>query len=122
MVICESDKSSKLCVLSRDQYIKAGLEHCKGDLEISLTDVKRLQKYVNANVDWLHDIFATGEFWGHQDRIKNSCTDLGAQAAPLRLLIKDHKEYDPSSGKAIPTRPVVNGKGGFNSHLSEETR
>ena len=62
LVICETDKSSKLCVLSRDQYIKSGLQHCQSDLEISLTDVKRLQKYVNSNVEWLHDIFNTGDF------------------------------------------------------------
>ena len=45
--------------------------------------------------------------------------DLGAQAAPLRLLIKDHKQYDPSSGNALPSRPVVNGRSGYNNHLSE---
>ena len=27
LVICESDKSSKLCVLSRDQYIASGNKH-----------------------------------------------------------------------------------------------
>ena len=27
LIICETDKSSKLCVLSRDQYIASGLQH-----------------------------------------------------------------------------------------------
>ena len=63
IVICESDKSSKLCVLSKDQYLASGSQHCQKDLKISLTDVKRLQTYVNANVDWLHEIFETGTFW-----------------------------------------------------------
>ena len=45
--------------------------------------------------------------------------DFGAQVAPLRLLIKDHKPYDPTSKKPIPSRPVVNGKSGYNCHLSE---
>ena len=62
IVICESDKSAKLCVLSKEQYIAAGLEHCKNDLEVSGTDVKRLQTYVNANVQWLHEIFCSGSF------------------------------------------------------------
>ena len=108
-----------MCVISKKQYIDSGLEHCKNDLEISLTDVIRLQKYVNANVDWLNDIFGTGEFWGHEDRVKASSIDLGAQAAPLRLLLKDHKPYDLSSGLPVPSRPVVNGKSGYNCHLSE---
>ena len=60
IVICESDKSAKLCVLSKEQYIAAGLKHCKNDFEVS--DVKRLQTYVNANVQWLHEIFCSGSF------------------------------------------------------------
>ena len=118
IIICESDKSSKLCVLSRPQYIASGNVHFSKDLEISLTDVIRLQKYTNANVEWLLDIFGTGSFWGHESRIKSSSVDLGAQAAPLRLLLKDHKPWSVESGKEIPSRPVVNGKSGYNSHLS----
>ena len=119
IVICESDKSAKLCVLSKQQYLASGIEHCRKDLEISLHDVARLQKYVNSNVEWLHDILGTGSFWGHQDRIRTSSIDFGAQAAPLRLLLKDHKPWSKDSGKPIPSRPVVNGKAGYNNHLSE---
>jgi len=70
-------------------------------------------------VKWYHDIFEAGSHWGHQQRIRNSSQDLGAQAAPLRLLIKDHKPWDGLSNKPIPSRPVVNGKSGYNCHLSE---
>ena len=119
LVVCELDKSAKLCVLTRDQYLAAGYEHCKDDLEVSATDVKRLQKYVNAHVEWLHEIFDTGSFWNHEDRIISSSRDEGSQVAPLRLLLKDHKAWDPNSGKVIPSRPVVNGSAGFNCHLSE---
>ena len=92
IIICESDKSSKLCVLSREQYLSSGQQHCSKDLEISPTEVVRLQKYVNAHVEWLNDIFGASTFWNHQDRIRISSMDLGAQAAPLRLLLKDHKK------------------------------
>ena len=119
IVVCESDKSVRVCVMSREQYLAAGFEHCKKDLEVSHTEVKRLQKYVNANVEWMHEIFGSGSFWGHEERIISSSNDAGSQVAPLRLLIKDHKQYNPASDKVIPTRPVVNGKGGFNCHLSE---
>jgi len=61
----------------------------------------------------------TGSFWGHEDRIRTSSLDLGCQAAPLRLLLKDHKPWNPDSGKEIPSRPVVNAKAGYNCHLSE---
>ena len=69
LVVCESDKSAKLCVLTKEQYLAAGFEHCKDDLEVSAVDVKRLQRYVNAHVEWLHEIFDTGSFWNHEDRI-----------------------------------------------------
>ena len=81
--------------------------------------LKRLQKYLNANVEWIHEILETGSFWGHEERIKTSSADLGAQAAPLRLLLKDHKPYDMNSNDPIPSRPVVNGRAGYNCHLSE---
>ena len=119
LVVCESDKSSKLCVLSRAQYLASGMQHCNKDLEISITDVARLQKYVNSHVEWFNDIFGTGTFWGHEDRIRISTSDLGAQVAPLRLLLKDHKSWSKSSDKPIPSRPVVNGRAGYNNHLSE---
>ena len=119
LVVCETDKSSKLAVLSRDQYLASGLVQCSKDLEVNLSEVTRLQNFVNANVDWMHQIFGTGEFWGHQDRIRNSSSDEGSQVAPLRLLIKDHKNWDIASGKPPPSRPVCNGKSGYNCYLSE---
>ena len=37
----------------------------------------------------------------------------------MKVLIKDHKDWKFGSGKTIPSRPVVNGRGGYNTHLSE---
>ena len=119
LVICETDKSSKLAVLSRKQYLDSGSAHCRKDLEVSLVEISRLQKYVNANVDWMHDILGTGEAWGRQERIRNSSNDQGSQVAPLRLLVKDLENWLKSSGNPPPSRPVCNGKSRYNCHLSE---
>ena len=35
------------------------------------------------------------------------------------LLVKDHKHWDIESGKPVPTRPVVSGSRGVNTHISE---
>ena len=35
------------------------------------------------------------------------------------LLVKDHKQWDPESKTPVPTRPVVSGNRGINTHLSE---
>ena len=37
----------------------------------------------------------------------------------MALLIKDHKDYNPDSNAPIPSRPVVSGNRGVNTHLSE---
>ena len=35
------------------------------------------------------------------------------------ILIKDHKQWTPEKGGVIPSRPVVSGSRGINTHLSE---
>ena len=86
---------------------------------MNITEVTRLQKYVNSHVNWLHEILGTGEYWNHSERIKHSSSDEGSQVAPLRLMIKDHKSWVEDSGKPPPSCPVCNGKAEFNCHLSE---
>ena len=41
------------------------------------------------------------------------------EACPLWLLFKDHKNWTSSKGTPPPTRPVMGGNGGMNTHLSE---
>ena len=41
------------------------------------------------------------------------------EACPLWLLFKDHKLWESSKGTAPPTRPVMGGNSGMNTHLSE---
>ena len=49
---------------------------------------------------------------------KNIC-DMGEQICPMVLLIKDHKGWSPEMNTPLPSRPVVSGNCGLNSHLSE---
>ena len=37
----------------------------------------------------------------------------------MALLIKDHKDYNMDSNAPVPSRPVVSGNRGVNTHLSE---
>ena len=41
------------------------------------------------------------------------------ETCPLWLLFKDHKNWTSSKGGSPPTRPVMGGNSGMNSHLSE---
>ena len=74
-IVCKTDKSAKLAVLSRERYLSSGLVHCNKDLEVNITEVTRLQKFVNSHVNWVHEILGTGEYWNHSERIKHSSSD-----------------------------------------------
>ena len=43
----------------------------------------------------------------------------GAEIPEMVLLLKDHKKWSPESGAPVPSRPVVSGNKGLNTHLSE---
>ena len=57
LCIAQSDKSSRLCVLSRKQYLESGATHTDKDREITWRDIKQLQNQVNSNVWWAAKIF-----------------------------------------------------------------
>ena len=40
IIVCQSDKSSRMCVLTRQQYIEPGTAHTKNDKEIGWDHVK----------------------------------------------------------------------------------
>ena len=98
IIITETDKSKKFCVLTNEQYYAAGLKHTKNDEKVSCEQVKSVQNYVNDHCMWLRKIFGVGMCWGHEERIGNSMTDRGEVVAPLYLLIKDHKGWTQESG------------------------
>ena len=95
LVVVPTDKSSKFAVLRPDQYIGSGMKHVKGDKVISVDEVSKIQKTVNAHVNWLNTIFNTGADWKQQDRMGVNTHDEGAQTCGLHLLIKDHKMWSP---------------------------
>ena len=119
IVVTETDKSRRFCVLTAQQYIDSGEKHIKNDCEINYEELHSIQKSVNDHGVWLRRIFGIGSNWGHEGRIGNSMTDKGEVVAPLYLLIKDHKGWSFEDGTPPPSRPVCSGNQGFNRHLSD---
>ena len=119
LIITETDKSKRFCVLKRDQYYESGAKHTKDDIELSWDQVHSIQKVVNDHCKWLRKIFGVGLNWGHEDRFNSNMVDRGEIVAPLYLLIKDHKGWLVDSKTPPPSRPVCSGNQGFNRHLSE---
>ena len=52
-------------------------------------------------------------------RMNNNIQGTSMEVPEMVLLVKDHKEWDSSSNKPVPTRPVVSGSRGVNTHISE---
>ena len=119
IVVTETDKSRRFCVLKKSQYTEAGQKHTSKDMKISYSHLHSVQKLVNDHSKWLKKIFNIGCEWGHEERIAASMTDKGEVVSPLYLLIKDHKQWRPEDGTPSPSRPICSGKAGFNRHISE---
>ena len=116
--IAQTDKSGRLAIMTSEQYLLAGEKHTKKDKEISWKEVKNLQKHVNNNVWWLAEIIGYSKE-KNKARMMENLIDHGMEVPSMKILIKDHKQWSFESGNVLPSRPVVNGRAGFNTHLSE---
>ena len=119
IIVCDTDKSKRFSILTKDQYLASGLKHTEKDIEIQPHQVKQIQSVVNDHVWWLKNITNCGANWKHESRMDKNIVDKGEQVCPMVLLIKDHKGWTHESGTPPPSRPVVSGNCGLNSHLSE---
>ena len=119
LVVCDTDKSKRFCVMTPDQYLKSGYVHTSKDLEISPSQIARVQNHVNDHTWWLKNITNCGSNWRHEDRMCKNVLDKGEQVCNMVLLVKDHKNWKPGSDSPPPSRPVVSGNTGLNCHLSE---
>ena len=91
LIVTETDKSKRFCIMTREQYVKSGEKHTSKDVIVGPDQFKKVQKCVNSHCEWLSQIFKCGENWQHNDRIVNSMSYESEAVAPLYLLIKDHK-------------------------------
>ena len=119
VIITETDKSKKFCVMKKDQYILSGQKHTAKDSVVTIEQARKIQKIVNGHSGWLANIFQYGENWHHSERVVSSMIDNSESIAPLYLLIKDHKNWSETSGEPPPSRPVCSGNSGMNKQLSE---
>ena len=119
LVVTETDKSKRFCLLTREQYLESGKKHVQKDVEIQPHDLLQIQSNVNTHCEWLSQIFNVGANWEQSERAGNNFIDKSESVAPMYLLVKDHKGWSESHGCAPPSRPVCSGLRGFNKHLSE---
>ena len=118
IMVTSTDKSSRMAVLSTDQYLKSGFEHTTKDEKVSWNMIKYFQNQVNSHVWWLSKILGYCE-GTDPGRMNKNLSDDGFEVPELAILIKDHKSWTFGTNKAVPSRPIVNGSKSLNSHLSE---
>ena len=115
LLICQTDKSGRFCVMDKEQYRMAGHEHTAKDRKISAEEHGEIQRAVNGHMRWWGGIWNLGSNWGQEERSLNNILNYGLVCCPLTLLVKDHKVWD-----VVPkVRPVMGGNVGGNAGMSE---
>ena len=118
LYITSTDKSSRFAILNREQYLQAGNVHTSKDKKIGWNHVKYLQSQVNAHMWWLAKIVGYSKDT-NPARMNRNIQGSSMEVPEMVLLVKDHKCWNPESKDPVPTRPVMSGNKGINSHLSE---
>ena len=116
LIVCQTDKSGRLCVMPMELYIEAGDTHVSKDLVVNDKFVRGTQKKLNGHVSMWIKCLNMGESWKHTDRLRQTQINHSCLVPPLYLLIKDHKRYSGSGPP--PTRPVCGAVNGMDVHLS----
>jgi hypothetical protein len=68
LVVCQTDKSGRLCVLTRDQYLQAGMVHIKNDKKVTNEEQEEIERAVNGHVMWWGAICDLGSAWSQESR------------------------------------------------------
>ena len=103
IVIINTDKSSKLCVMKREDYLVLGEAHVGKDRVIEREEVIRRERTLNNHSLSWSKMWGTGRDHGHEDRVRASKVSNSENRAELYLSYKDHKKVP---GK---TRPIATG-------------
>ena len=117
-MITTTDKSGRMAILTKQQYLEAGNCHTIKDRKVLWPEIKQLQKNINNHTWWVSHIVGNCKNTNPQRMIKN-IQDYSHQIPEMQILVKDHKQWSEDSKKAIPSRPVLSGNNCINMHLSE---
>ena len=72
IIICETDKSGKLCAVTRSAYLEMGLKHTVGDVEILNDEINKIQAKLRGHTSMWCKMAGVGSNWNHDKRIKDS--------------------------------------------------
>ena len=115
IIVCQTDKSGRFCILTREQYREAGNVHASKDRKVNIEEQAEIERALNGHMRWWNVIWSQGESWSQESRCLANLLNHGLGACPMTLLVKDHKIWD-----VIPkTRALMGGNDGGNVGISE---
>ena len=118
IMVCQTDKSGKLCVMPMEMYIEAGERHTKNNKEVDDIFVKETQKKLNGHVSMWIKATDMGGDWKHGERHRDSQIAWSCLVPPMYTVVKDHKSHDPDSNDPPPTQPICGAVNSMNVNLS----
>ena len=117
VVVCETDKSGRLAVVSRELYDLMGDEHVKDNKIVDWADVESAQRLIKGHLRCLNNIFQPGSESQSEDRVRKA-KELKSTVIPvLSLLMKDHKQT--GADRVPASRPVCGASSSIKGELSE---
>ena len=117
-VLCRTDKSGKLCVLSKDLYIKKMTPHIVNDVVVDREEINTSERFLNASFAQLAKVFKIGSDIQHEDRVKSALTVSYSKIPALGQLLKNHKP-EVAHGEGSATTPVGYASEAPNGPLSD---
>ena len=81
LIVCQTDKSGRLCVMPMEMYMEAGEVHSAGDMEVDKEFVHNTQRRLNGNVSMWIKCLDMGADWKHQNRLRETQDHKRARAA-----------------------------------------
>ena len=102
IVVLKTDKSGKMMVASKEEYLKMGKSKIAEDRKLNRAEIKKIEENINNHTRMISKIFNIGESHKHLKRVQESVITHSETSAPMYYLYKDHK-------KEPGWRPVVSG-------------
>ena len=114
-----TDKSMKMSVDSRENYMNEMKNHVRGDTQMEKKDVDNTERVMSGHAIMWARILEVGEDWRHWMRVKSAMVNYGGSIPPLYGMRKDHKEV-PIGQEEVgpPARPVCGANKSPNGALS----
>ena len=111
IVVMKTDKSGKMCISTKEKYIELGMQHVKGDKEISREELRCIERILNGHGMSWSKMWGTGKAHNQEDRVMNSRVSSSENTSDLLVAFKDHKKEEKG-------RPIATGNSGNTRALS----